>query len=163
LDLIVPETAACHAERILTSCGYVALLERNYRSTFQRYQGQYAFRHSQTFLTVDLHWRFSSAGIPFALDATEIWNRLAYVSLCGQPVPTLAVDDLALLLAAHGAKDGWTRLKWLCDFAVFISGNQNIDWEVIMGRAQHAHASRAVRLAVLLASDLLGAPTPAAV
>jgi hypothetical protein len=162
LDLIVPETAARQAETMLTSCGYVALLpDRNYRSTFQRYQGQYGFRHAQTFLTVDLHWRFSSAAIPFALDATEIWNRLAYVSLCGQTVPTLARDDLALFLAAHGAKDGWTRLKWLCDFAGFITGNQNIQWEVIMSRAQHAHASRAVLLAVLLASNLLVAPVPA--
>jgi hypothetical protein len=161
LDLIVPETATCQAERMLTSCGYVPILpDRNYRSAFQRYQGQYGFRHAQTYLTVDLHWRFSSVGIPFALGSTEIWNRLGHVSLCGQTVPTLARDDLALFLAAHGAKDGWTRLKWLVDFAVYICGNQDIQWEAIMRRAQHAHASRAVLLAVLLASDLLDAPVP---
>jgi len=162
LDLIVPETAACQAERILTSCGYVAVLaDRNYRSTFQRYQGQCAFRHAQTYLTIDLHWRFSSVGIPFALDATEIWDRLGHVILCGQAVPTIARGDLALFLAAHGAKDGWTRLKWACDFAVFACGNQNIQWEIIMDQAQRAHASRALLLAVLLASDLLDAPMPA--
>jgi hypothetical protein len=164
LDLIVPETAACQAERMLTSCGYVALFpDSNYRSTFQRYHGQYEFRHARTHLTVDLHWRFSSAGIPFALDSTEIWNRLERVSLFGQSVPTLARDDLALFLAAHGTKDGWTRLKWLCDFAMYISGNQDIQWDAIMCRAQRANASRALLLAVLLASDLLDAQVPAPV
>src|SRR5262249_29992819 len=109
---------------------------------------------------VDLHWRLSSKGVAFALRPHEIWPRLANVPLAGRTVPSLAPDDLALFLAAHGTKERWKRLAWVCDFAELLRANQDINWSVVLERAQRAHSSRALLLAILLASKLLDAPAP---
>mgnify|MGYP006155727539 CR=1 FL=1 len=31
------------------------------------------------------------------------------------------VDELVVYLAAHGTNHGWSRLKWLADFAAFLA------------------------------------------
>jgi hypothetical protein len=59
--------------------------DRDYRAAFLSYRGQYAFRFGQCDLWVDLQWPLG--GIPAA----------------GRSV---AHDDLALFLAAHGTKEG---------------------------------------------------------
>ena len=142
LDVIVQEADLSKAEEILTACGYQAdFADRDYRSAFLRYQGQYAFRDGNTGISVDLHWRLSSRGVAFPLQSTEIWPRLENVTLAGRTVPTLAHDDLALLLAAHGTKEGWRSLIWVCDFAEILRKYQDIDWGALFERPNEAHAS----------------------
>jgi hypothetical protein len=161
LDVIVQEKNLPKAEDILAACGYEAdFADRDYRSAFLRYQGQYAFRNNQSGISVDLHWRLSSKGVAFPLQLAEIWSRLEKVTIAGRPVLTLAHDDLALFLAAHGAKEGWSSLSWVCDFAEFLRKYQDIDWVGILDRAQRSHSSRPLLLAIFLASDLLGAEAP---
>jgi hypothetical protein len=163
LDVIVQEADLSKAEEILAACGYQAdFADRHYRSAFVSYQGQYAFRDSNRGLSVDLHWRLSSKGIAFPLQSTEIWPRLEKVTIAGRTVLTLAHDDLALFLAAHGTKEGWRSLIWVCDFAELLQRLQGIDWEAVLDRAQRSHSSRPLLLAIALASTLLDAPAPKA-
>ena len=163
LDVIVQEEDLSKAEDILTARGYQAdFADRDYRSAFLSYQGQYAFRHSSTGISVDLHWQLSSKGVAFPLQLAEIWPRLEKVVIAGRTVLTLAHDDLALFLAAHGTKEGWRSLIWVCDFAELLRKYQDIDWVAVLDRAQRSHSSRALLLAIDLASTLLDAPAPAA-
>jgi hypothetical protein len=162
LDVIVQEPDLSKVEEILTARGYQAdFADRDYRSAFLSYQGQYAFR-SNTGISVDLHWRLSSKGVAFPLLSAEIWPRLEKVTIAGRTVLTLANDDLALFLAAHGTKEGWRSLIWVCDFAELLHNNQDIDWVAVLDRAQRSHSSRPLLLAIALASTLLDAPAPAA-
>jgi hypothetical protein len=161
LDVIVHESDLNKAEDILTACGYQAAFpNRYYRSAFLSHHGQYAFRHTQTAIWVDLHWRLSGKGVAFPIEAAEIWPKLVQVTIAGRTVPTLAPDDLALFLAAHGTKEAWRRLQWVCDFAELLRKYQDIDWAAVLDRAQRSHSSRALLLAVLLSSKLLGATVP---
>src|SRR5262249_17631077 len=125
-------------------------------------QGQYAFRDSNTGISVDLHWRLSAMGVTFPLHSAEIWSRLEKVKIAGRTVLTLAHDDLALFLAAHGTKEGWRSLIWVCDFAELLRKYQDIDWVAVLDRAHRSHSSRSLLLAIDLASTLLDAPAPAA-
>jgi hypothetical protein len=84
------------------------------------------------------------------------------VTIAGRTVLTLAHDDLALFLAAHGTKEGWRSLIWVCDFAELLRNYQDIDWVAVLDRAQRSHSSRQLLLAIALASTLLDAPAPAA-
>jgi hypothetical protein len=162
LDILIHEADLSKAESILAACGYQAdFPDKAYRSAFLRYLGQYAFRHSKTGVSIDLHWRLASKGTAFPIRSAEIWPRLAQVTIAGRRLPTLAHDDLAFFLAAHGTKEGWRSLGWLCDFAEFLRSNHNIDWMAILARAQRSHSSRPLLLAILLASTLLDAPAPA--
>jgi len=161
LDVLVHEADMRKAEAILTACGYQAdFPNRHYRCAFLRYQGQYAFRNCQTDISVDLHWQLSSKGVAFPLKSAEVWPRLRQVTIAGHTVPTLASDDLALFLAAHGTKEGWRSLRWVCDFAELLRKCQDIDWLAVLDRAQRSHSSRPLLLAIILASTLLDAPAP---
>jgi hypothetical protein len=162
LDLLIQEADLRKAEKILTACGYQAdFPDEDYRTAFVSYQGQYAFRHSKSEISVDLHWQFSSKSVAFPIQSTEVWSRLRQVTICSRIVPTLTFDDLALLLAAHGTKEGWRNLGWLCDYAELLRNCHNINWDAILARAQRADCSRMVLLAMFLASRLLDAPAPA--
>ena len=162
LDVLIHEADLPEAEDILTARGYQAdFPDRDYRSAFLSYQGQYAFRNSDSGISIDLHWRLSSKGVTFPLQLAEIWPRLEQVTICGRTVLTLARDDLALFLAAHGTKEGWKSLNWVCDFAEFLRQYRDIDWSKIFERAHQAHCSRALLLAINLAFTLLDAPVPA--
>src|SRR5262249_38837956 len=155
----VHEAHVSEAEEILTACGYQAAFpNRDYRSTFLSYHGQYDFFHTQTGIWVDLHWRLSSKRLVFPIEAAAICPKLVQVTIADRMVPTLAPDDLALFLAAHGTKEGWGRLLWVCDFAQFLRRYQDIDWMAVLDRAQRSHSSRALLLAVLLSCQLLDAP-----
>ena len=161
LDLLVHKVDLCKAENILAACGYQAdFPDKDYRSAFVSYQGQYAFRHNKTGISIDLHWRLSSKGVAFPIQSAEIWPRLQQVTIAGRTVPTLARDDLALFLAAHGTKEGWRSLGWVCDFAELLRNCHDIDWAAILERAQRSHSSRPLLLAIVLASTLLDAPAP---
>jgi hypothetical protein len=161
LDVIVHSTDVSKAEDILSACGYQAqFTDRDFRSTFLSHQGQYAFRHPQTGTLVDLHWRLSWNGEPFPLESAELWSRLGEAVIAGRKVPTLVCEDLALLLAAHGTKEGWKYLKWLCDFAELVRKCRSIDWVLVFERAKRSNCLRSLQLAIVLASTLLNAPAP---
>ncbi len=162
LDLLIRVQDLTKAEDILLDCGYTAQFpDRDYRTAFLSYHGQYAFRRGQSDLWVDLHWQFSPDGVVFPLRAAEVWPRLIEETVAGRTVPSLAHDDQALFLAAHGTKEGWRRMLWLCDFAEFLRRYQDLDWIAILERAARSHSSRQLLLAIELAATMLDAPAPA--
>jgi hypothetical protein len=161
LDIMVHDADVPKAEGILTSCGYRAdFTDRDYRSAFLSHQGQYAFRHPKTAISVDLHWRLLPKGVTFPLRSAEIWPRLGKVTIADRTIPTLADDHLALFLAAHGTKEGWRDLAWVCDFAELLRQRQDMDWVAVFRLSQRTHCSRSLLLATLLATTLLDAPAP---
>ena len=125
LDLLIGGQDLTKAEDILLACGYTAQFpDRDYRAAFLSYQGQFAFRRGQSDLWVDLHWQFYPDGVVFPIQAAEVWPRLTRETIAGRTVPSLAHDDLALFLAAHGAKeDGAAAVALrLCRVLAPISG-----------------------------------------
>jgi hypothetical protein len=161
LDMIVPEIDLGRAEDILTTAGYEAdYVDRDFRCTFLRYSGQHRFRNTETGIWVDLHWRLTNKGMAFPIQSGELWSKLSQVTIAGKTIPTLAHDDLALFLAAHGTKSGWQNLIWVCDFAELLRKYQNLNWIAAFERAQRARCSRSVLLGCLLAHTLLDAPAP---
>jgi hypothetical protein len=161
VDVIVQKANVCKAEHILTAFGYEAdFPDRDFRSAFLSYQGQYPFRNRDTGISIDLHWQLSSKGQAFSIDSAGIWARLEQLTIVGHKLPTLARDDLALYLAAHGTKEGWRRLIWVCDFAQLLHKSQSTDWPAVFDRARQSHSSRPLLLAIFLASTLLDAPAP---
>src|SRR5262245_24786172 len=96
----------------------------------------------------------------FPVHSNEVWRKLGQVTIAGRIVPTLKKEDLVLFLAGHGTKEGWRSLAWVCDFAELLRLDRQIDWVALFKRAQQAHCSRPLLLAILLASTLLDAPVP---
>src|SRR5262249_27693910 len=148
LDLLVHESDLHRAEEILIASGYEPdFPDREYRTAFLSYQGQYAYRKISAGISVDLHWRLSNKGVPFPLQLAEIWPRLEQVTIGSRTVLTLSRDDLVLFLAAHGAKEKWSSLIWVCDFAELLCKSPNINWDQILLRTQRSHCTRSLFLA----------------
>lgn len=111
-------------------------------------------------VVLDLHWRITPRFFPFELPIEDLWQRRQSLVLLGVTVPTLAPEDLLLCLCAHGAKECWGKLKWVCDVAELIRANPSLDWDVVLQRADQFHSRRMVLLGLAIASDMLNAKLP---
>ena len=157
IDLIVPKPRLAEAERLLRSLGYRgADGGEAFRGAFFAYQRQYAFVRIDPDVSVDLHWAFTSAHLPFPLDPAEIWTDLQPVPIGGRAIPTLSGANLALLLAGHGTKERWRRLGWVCDFATCLDRNPDLDWSAIFRRARRRGCGNAVLFACAMARGVAG-------
>ncbi|AIQ11457.1 nucleotidyltransferase domain-containing protein [Paenibacillus durus] len=115
LDLLIPLTELDAAESLLAGLGYV---KDDYIHTVLN---DWKWRHHHTTFThpnkgikVELHWRLNPApsGEP---DFEELWSRRRISDLTRQPISYLGQEDLFLFLVSHGARHGWSRLRWLLD------------------------------------------------
>jgi hypothetical protein len=158
IDLIVEEQQIARAEAVLESLGYSSVFGGPlFRRAFLGYQKQYAFVRNNPKLAIDLHWDFTGSSTPFPLSAFEIWRDLDNMNIGGQAVPVLAPANLALLLAGHGAKEGWRCLSWVADFAMFVEKHRYLDWIDLLERARRQGCGRTVLVGCGLAARLLGA------
>jgi len=158
LDLLVPLDDIGEAERLLSGCGYVKdEYIRTVLGDWRWRHHHYSYFHPQTGAKIELHWRMNPwpAREP-SFDA--LWARRRTMLIGGRPVELPGLEDLFLFLAAHGARHGWSRLRWLLDIDRLLrlplrwdrlaAGMRSLDCGHIGGQALH------------LAAGLLGTPIP---
>ena len=93
-------------------------------------------------------------------DMDGLFERAVTVTVAGRPMRTPALEDLFLVLSLHAAKHVWGRLVWLCDIARLMSLS-DLNWEWVGSQARDLGIVRILRVTMLLANRLLGAPIPA--
>jgi hypothetical protein len=160
LDVIVAPHDARRAIDLLLSCGYAgahgAAPANSHCSLFSNRHG----------VNLEIQWsladrwglRQSAECAPLAFE--ELWRHRENVVVCGRPVPTLCAQAMVLVLCVHGARHGWSRLVWLCDFAALAASRPDIDWARAFQSAVACHCRRRLWLALSLAAGLLGAELP---
>jgi hypothetical protein len=168
IDLLVPADHVQRAESVLAQLGYACgrgevERDRGFRRAFVAWQGQYELRRAGHATAIDLHWQLGAAYLPFPLAADRVWDRLTGVAVGRRAVPSLAGAELALLLAGHGTKEGWHRLKWVADFAWFAHRHPELDWSAVLQQAHARRSAISVLLAWAVADNLLQAPPPPAI
>lgn len=162
IDLIVAPADVDAAEDALQGFGYrSAQGDRRFRRAFLAHQRQYALVHAEQ-ATVDLHWAFTASHVPFPLAPREIWRTLEQVTIGSHSIATIGGTDLALLLAGHGTKEGWRSLGWVCDFALLVDRQRDLDWSQVHRRAQVQGCGDSVLLACVMAERLMGVAVPQA-
>lgn len=163
IDVVVPEHRMDDAEEVLAGLGYRGVHgDHSFRRTFFAYQRQFAFLRDGLDTTVDLHWDFCGAHLPFPLEPADLWSALVPVRIGRSQIPTMAAPHLALLLAGHGTKESWRSLGWVNDFAMIMQRHPELDWSEAHRRAAAHGCGNAVLLGALLAEGLSGVPVPAA-
>jgi hypothetical protein len=163
IDIIVPTAEMDRAEDILAARGYRNIQgDRVFRRAFLRHQRQYAFVREGFDASIDLHWDFTAELLPFPLRPSEIWTALEPIKVGGGSVPTIAGEELALLLAGHGTKEAWRSLGWVSDFAMLVERIPGLDWSNIHARARRNGSGLSILLAIAMAQKLFGTPVPPA-
>ncbi|MHA6533894.1 nucleotidyltransferase domain-containing protein [Paenibacillus sp. BAC0078] len=156
LDFLVPMAQLTETEALLVRLGYVK------EEDFESILGDWKWReHHTTFnhpgknIKVEVHWRLSP-GPSKEPGFDELWERSRTSSHFGQHVHYLGQEDLFLFLAAHGARHGWSRLRWLLDIKQLLL--QKPDPARLIGLLQRYNYTDVGGQALLLAADLLAAP-----
>jgi hypothetical protein len=108
------------------------------------------FMRDEWFTVVDLHWDLAPRSFVFNLHAEEVMSRLQPVSLAGTTVETFGAEDLVLYLSMHGAKHLWRRLEWIVSLAEYLQITK-LNWDLLVQRAEQAHATRMLALGLRLA------------
>lgn len=110
---------------------------------------------------VELHWRLFDNPHLLPLDSAFVTVPVKLPT--GQECAVLPLRFNLLYLANHGAQHGWSRLKWLIDFAALLAplGEQGI--ADFYDGVTVADGRRSVAQALLLCEALFSWPLPVAV
>ena len=160
LDVLVRPADVARASDLLAAAGFVphfALPPARLRAHVRLSYVQLFERPGHA--AVELHWNVTPRFFSLPVDVEALWPRLRPLSLGGRPVLAPAADDLLLLLAAHGAKDGWQRLEWVAAIAE-VARDPSLDWGRALAGADRIGGLRLVRVALGLAQALCAAPLP---
>ncbi|NOV00218.1 nucleotidyltransferase domain-containing protein [Paenibacillus planticolens] len=115
LDILIPIQDLDQAEELLKGQGYVK--EEEYKTILNDWKWRHhhvTYIHKNTGVTLEIHWRLGPGpGKEPGFD--ELWDRKRISTLTSNPVYYLGREDLFLFLASHGARHGWSRLRWLAD------------------------------------------------
>lgn len=156
LDLLVPMNRLEKSERILKDLGYV---KDDYISTvlndWKWRHHHLTFHHPVKGIKVEVHWRLNPSPSKEP-SFEELWSRKRRSALINRPIYYLGREDLFLFLVSHGARHGWSRLRWLLDIKQLI--NQRIEWPILIQLLKKHQYSHIGGQALFLAARLLGAP-----
>ena len=111
----------------------------------------------------EMHWEFAAKAYAFPLTFADVQTRCNRIQLAGEELPSLAPEDLLLVLCFHGATHAWERLGWLADIVQLISLYPQLNWEQVIKKAGELHCLRILNFSLYLASQLLNAPLPEAI
>ena len=163
LDVLIRRDDFERARELLLSSGYRPTLRLStaQKAAFIRFERECAFVHEDTGVEVELQWEVVPRHFCVPLEFEDLWTRVEPISFAGGTVPTLAPEDLLLILCAHGCKHSWERLVWVCDVAELVRArSETLDWDLLLERATAMGIRRILFLGLFLAKDLLGAELP---
>lgn len=153
LDVIIPANDLEKAEELLVNFGYV---KDDYFSTvlndWKWRHHHLTYFHPEKRITVEIHWRLNP-GPGKEPRFNDLWERKRISTITSYPVYFLGREDLFLFLVSHGARHGWSRLRWLVDIHQIV--NQRIEWrklKILLKKFQYLHLGGQ---ALILASELL--------
>lgn len=156
LDILIPIQDLDRAEQILIDEGFEK--DEYIKSVLNDWKWRHhhiTYFHPNKRIKLEVHWRLNP-GPRKEPNFKELWKRKRKSSITKFPIYILGREDLFLFLISHGARHGWSRLRWLVDIHQIM--NQPINWEkisILLKKYQSFHIGGQ---AVLLSSHLLNTP-----
>ena len=155
IDVLIDRANFAKARSLLESLGYemTPRLTEPQLASHLAFHCEIPFMRDEWFTIVDLHWGLAPRSFVFGLEADEVMSRLQSVSLAGSPIETFCDEDMVLYLSMHGTKHMWHRLEWIISLAELVRASTNINWDVVLHRAEDAHATRMLALGLSLVEE----------
>ncbi|MCL7746091.1 nucleotidyltransferase family protein [Halalkalibacter alkaliphilus] len=155
LDFLIPIEHLERAEEILVELGYEK--DDYIESVLNDWRWRHhhvTYYHPVKQMKLEIHWRLHP-GPGKEPSFQELWERRNKSSNTKSPVYLLGKEDLFVFLVAHGARHGWSRLRWLVDIQKIMK--QELDWAKVYQLFQKYHNPHVGGQAIILASELLDA------
>jgi Uncharacterised nucleotidyltransferase len=161
LDLLLRKDQEPKALRIIAECGYASAARFTPRQgrALMSLRGQDVMLHRDKRFILEPHRALAPSNFGVRIDHEGLWQR-ARPLRHGEPFLVLSPEDEFILLALHGCKEEWTRLKWVADLAAFLVRYPELDWDLVRNRALHQLMSKRIGLAMLLVDQLFVRETP---
>ena len=166
IDLLIAREDIEPASNLLEVSGYrrsepdPRLSDAQVRS-LRRLRKNSSFIHEETEHEIELHWRLFDNRYMLG-DITVMSAQHSVTIAEGANIPTLNDEDLFAYLCAHGASDGWFRLKWLADITALLEKRAAGDIQLLFDAANERGAGPAASQALLLCQRLLTTNLPEA-
>ncbi|MDQ0217471.1 Renal dipeptidase [Peribacillus cavernae] len=127
VDFLIPIQELEQAEELLVKLGYE---KDDYIETVLndwRWRHHHVtYFHPYKRIKLEVHWRLNP-GPGKEPTFNELWERKSRSTLTSSPIYLLGREDLFLFLVSHGARHGWSRLRWLIDIKQLMK--QEVKWE----------------------------------
>jgi hypothetical protein len=159
LDVMVHPDDVDHVLACLREAGFVHQrgLGDDGIAWTRRYGSEYILYRPDG-LPVEPHWRPAPRNFAFDIDLEALWRLAQPTSFLGADCYLPAPGDHLLLLALHGAKARWHKLKWVVDIAAYLSAHPDLDLAGLRAAAARQGLRRVLDLAVALSHRLCAVP-----
>ena len=164
LDIFIPQKNVQKAVKILNSNGYISQmnLKNSQEFAFFKYQREYKLINKKSKTSIEIKWKFPVSSFSFKSSFENIVGNSEFelIDFFNFPILTLSNEDLILILCIHNAGHYWLKLKWICDISEFIQANNNLNWSLIIDKANKLGIIRILYINLALSKELLGLKLP---
>ncbi|TWD98923.1 putative nucleotidyltransferase-like protein [Neobacillus bataviensis] len=153
LDLLIPIDDLEKMHNLLELKGYIK--DDYIQTVLEDWKWRHhhvTYYHSCNNMKIEIHWRLHPGPGKEPL-FNELWERKRELKFSNNPIYMLGREDLFLFLVSHGARHGWSRLRWLNDICGMIE--QGIDWQKIDTLLKNHNNFHVVGQCIILSSQLL--------
>ena len=160
IDLLIRQNDFAQVHHLFIHIGFQAIRpSKKICHGFYLWQKDMTYTHPKHPIKIDLHWRFDRNPSWNQIDFEALWQQHEIVTLSGVNIPVLGKHDNLLYLCQHGAKHGWSTLKWLQDIVDFCEV-YTINWPTLWQQAKRQHVTLPLLQALMLIERLYGKPLP---
>ncbi|MFL5382149.1 MAG: nucleotidyltransferase family protein [Longimicrobiaceae bacterium] len=157
LDLVVRKEDLAAADAALVRAGFQELSASPAERAALLRDGHH-LRYRRDNVLVEVHWRFGKAVFGFNEELTGLWERAETLDIRGRRVQALSVRDHLLALAIHSSKAMWSSLDAVVCMVRLAAQVRPHEWPEVVERAREWRCEEALRVSLLLAEHMLGAP-----
>lgn len=172
IDLLLHDSDISKAKEILEHHDYHAVYEQKVlaegnseltpaqQSVYRSVYHEYELQSRDGLIHIDLHWRLLPRMYPTNLPVNLIWRNLATAKISDLPIKTMSPELDLVYLCIHGAKDGWSELKWAADISELISTRNELDWERVGELSRTLYCRKILWTGLCLANWVTGVSIP---
>lgn len=158
LDILIPIKELEKADNILTNQGFI---KDDYILTvlndWKWRHHHVTYFHHEKGIKVEIHWKLNP-GLVKEPSFNDIWERKRKSSAANYPLYCLGEEDLFLFLVSHGARHGWSRLRWLLDIHQLTA--KELNWGYTIQLLKKYQCCHIAGQALILSNQLFNTKIP---
>jgi len=114
-------------------------------------------------VNIEIHWNITYPNMCYSIDPYELWEKAIPVQILDYETLMLSPEDFLLHICLHTSYQHQFDfgLRPFCDIAEVVDHfGSTLNWQTVMKRATQRGWARGVYLALIIASEFVGADVP---